>query len=559
LVVVGAGGQAALTALRTRAAVVSGCDDSVRALAPGTRVRLNGCAVDMFHVGFLVDADGTRSHRIVPVRPGWGSANAPGRVALALPSASATDPTALQSTARADSRSSKLADLDETTGVVWGQLNALPRALAEVPGFQHGLAADAMVVEAQPLSLVSRSAALVITGLLTLALGVFLFICRRRADRSGAEESVDGPPSVRWGLVAVGVLIGLTALWRGLNWYFDPMRAAAPAIVTPVAIPDATARASTPSTATLTDPPTREEIALLASSDPANRLLGADALLGRAVTADVMTVAEHALRNDPSPALEARLVCLKSRDQGPGSLDFLLSRFPRDRRALDWNLKPEVMCVLDALVARADEAPERVRDALMPAVYATNAATREKALRAFRLMNLPDIPAMLIAEANLSGGFQREAVSAALALGAIRHNPALVEGALRDTYTRPIVSHALLTDPHPNAARVVARAAAERAGDPELDHLAREREKHTHDVSAAMVEIVGDASEPEWKRVAATQHLRSLGEVGAIYELTALAPTLDPGDLKTTVDSTVRVLRERQAAGLRPQMRTLPQ
>jgi hypothetical protein len=415
-----------------------------------------------------------------------------------------------------------------------------------------------MVVEARPLSPVSRSAALVITGLLTLALGVFLFICRRRADLSGAEESVDEPPSVRWGLVAVGVLIGLTALWRGLNWYFDPMRAAAPAIATPVAIPDATARASTPSTSTLPNP-TREEIALLVSSDPANRLLGADALLGRAITADVMSVVEHALRNDPSPELEARLVCLKSRDRGPGSLDFLLSRFPRDRRALDWNLKPEVMCVLDALVARADEAPERVRDALMPAVYATNAATREKALRAFRLMNLPDIPAMLIAEANLSGGFQREALAAALALGAIRHNPALVEGALRDTYTRPIVSHALLTDPHPNAARVVARAAAERAGDPELDHLAREREKYTHDVSAAMVEIVGDASEPEWKRVAATHHLQSLGEVGAIYELMALAPTLGPGNLKTSVDSTVHVLRERQAAGLRPHMRTLPQ
>jgi hypothetical protein len=194
----------------------------------------------------------------------------------------------------------------------------------------------------------------------------------------------------------------------------------------------------------------------------------------------------------------------------------------------------------------------------MPAVYAANASTRNQVLHAFRRMDLPQIPAMLVAETSTSGPFQREALNAALALGAVRNNPALVARAIRDPYTRPFVKHELRIEPHDNAARIVADVWAERSVETELEELASEREKQMHDVSAALLEIVGNPSEPEDKRVGAARGLERLAEPGALHDLRAIVPTLESGRLMTAVNAAIHVLEERQKAGQRAQMRALP-
>lgn len=544
------------TALHARRAAASSCDESLRGLSPGTWVRLRGCGVDMFHAGFLDDPAGTRSHRVAPLRTSRGSAAEPGRVALAIPAASARDANVFRTTTRTDSPGSQVADLGETTGVVWGRLDTLPFRLVEVPGFDHGLAPDAIVIELRTVPALTRSAAVALAGFAGIALAVFTYRRSERASRPTARGRSPAPP-VRWGLVFIAVLVGVVALWRGLQVYFDPMRQPEWANAA-AAVPRATASKAEAAPTPGLPGPTREELALVGSTDSANQLKGADALLARAVTADLVAAVESALLRHPGPDLEARLVCLKSRFEGPETLEFLLARFPKDRMALDWNLKPDVACVLEALVTRVGEAPERIRDALMPAVYAGNASTRSQALRAFRMMDLPRIPAMLVAETSTPGPFQREALQAALALGAIRLHPALVAGAIRDPYTRPLVKQELRADPHANAARIVANVWAERSVESELEELAREREGQMHDVSAALLEIVVNPSEPEEKRAAAAHGLERLGETGALHDLRAFELTLESGRLKAAVDAAVRVLEEHRKAGQREQMRALP-
>jgi len=367
-------------------------------------------------------------------------------------------------------------------------------------------------------------------------------------------------PGIRWGLVLIGILVGIVALWSWLDWYFDPMRQNVQTIrAVADSPPPPPAGKGAPPPPTL-PPATREEIALLASGDPGNRLKAADALLGRAPTPDLVHAVDAALARHPDPNLEARLVCLKSRFEGPETLEFLLARFPKERRALDWNLPADVSCVLDALVARATDAPDRIVAALTPAIYASNAGTRQKALRAFRLLDLRQIPVPLIVEASTTGlPNQREALAAVVALGAVRLNPAAVAIGVRDPHTRSAVREELRINPHPNAARIVANVWAERSAESEYGFLARDREQGLHDVSAALLEILGKPSEPEIKRVAAAEHLGTLGEIGALHDLRELSPALETGRLKASIETTIAGLQERQKKGARAQMRSLPQ
>ena len=554
LVLLATGVPQTLTALRAGRAVVSSCDDALRGLSTGTWVRLQGCGIDMFHACLLEDTSRIRSHRVAPLRSSRGSADEPGRLALAVPLASAGDANVFSATTRTDSRDSQVADLHPTTGVVEGRLDVLPYRLVEVPGFDHGLALDAVLIEVRTAPALMRSGAFVGAGFVALALAVLSYRRSERASRPAARGASTARP-VRWGLVFTAVLVGFVALGRGLQWYFDPMRqpngrmrpcpsstsSKARAAVTP-GLPEAT----------------REELALLGSTDSANQLKAADTLLTRAVTPDLVAAVESALQRHPLPHIEERLVCLKSRFEGPEILEFLLARFPKDRSALTWTMTPDVTCVLNALVTRVDEAPERIRDALMPAVYADNATTQEQALRAFRRMDLPQIPAMLVAETSTPGPFQRQALNAALALGAVRNNPALVARAIRDPHTRPFVKQELRTHPHANAARIVANVWAERSIETELADLAADREKQMHDVSAALLEIVSNPSEPENTRVGAARGLEHLEETGALHDLRVLVSTLEPGRLMTAVNAAIHVLEEGQKFGRRAQMRALP-
>jgi hypothetical protein len=363
---------------------------------------------------------------------------------------------------------------------------------------------------------------------------------------------------VRWGLIFVTVLVGVVALSTGLGWYFDPKRQPDRAFTVPPAT--STQRVNARNARHLALPEaTREELALLDSSDSGNQLRGAELLRGRAVTPEVMTAVEAALSRTSSPELEARLICLESRFERPGMIEILLARFPKEGTEVAWNLKPELSCVLDALVNRTLEAPERVRAALMPALYSGNASVRERALAAFRMMDLPQIPPALLVEASTRGAaHQREALSGAVALGAVRHNPTLVANAIRDADMRHVVKEELRSSPHANAARIVANVWAERPDDSNYERLARDRELQLHDVSAALLEIVMDPPAPDGKRAAAAHQLELLKDVGPLHDLRELSPTLDPGPLKTAVESTIQTLEARLKSGRRSEMRTLP-
>jgi hypothetical protein len=550
------GAPPAFPALRARRAAESSCDASLGAMSPGRWVRLRGCGVDMFHAGFLDDGKGTRTHRVTPLRSPWGFAAEPGALGLAIPMALAGDTTTFSTTPRTDSAYSKTADLGETIGVVWGPAGARGHTLAEVAGFSHGLEPNALLIEMRQVPPLRPAAMLAGGGAVALLLAVatFLYRPREREERPLLESAPHR--DVRWGLVFTGLLVGVVALWGGLGWYFDPMRESRARVTTPAAT---RAPATPPRIPAATQaPPTEAELALLRSPDPANQRTGVDTLLARAITPEVVTAVEAALASRQAPDVEARLVCLKARFEGPNTVDFLLARFPRDRKQLAWNLDPGVSCVLDALVAHAAESPERIRDALLPAIYSGNGGTREKALTAFRRMDLPEIPAMLRAEAATPGPYRREALLAALALGALTHNPELVESAFKDSETRSAVVHTLRTDPRAVAARIVARGWVENSYDSTIERLAIDRDRQMNDVSAALVEVVGSEASADRARVTAARQLATLGEVGALSPLRHLALTLPPGELKTTVEATIGALDGRVAKGQRARMRELP-
>ena len=109
------------------------------------------------------------------------------------------------------------------------------------------------------------------------------------------------------------------------------------------------------------------------------------------------------------------------------------------------------------------------------------------------------------------------------------------------------------------AHRVLAGVWSDRPSEASYTQLARAREGLLHDVSAALVEIVRSPAAPESRRVAAARHLATLGEVGALRELSALNETVGGGDLKTAVEASIRELLERRRTGVRDQMRALPQ
>lgn len=366
---------------------------------------------------------------------------------------------------------------------------------------------------------------------------------------------------IRWGLVLVLTLVGLVGLWRGVGSYFDPINQSRPipgAATSAPAAPRAPSAPESPAVPSL-PLPTDAEIALLGSNDPGNQMKGAEMLTTRVVTPEVVAAVDAALQRRPAKDLEARLVCLKARFDGPEALEFALARFPTERKALSWNLEPEVSCLLNTLTARAGEAPDRVLEALMPAAYATNYSTRSLVLKAFRTMYLEQMPILLVTEASTAGSPNRhEALEAALALGAIRLNPELVSRALGDSATRSSVKQELKLEPHPNAARIVANVSTERAYESDLQQLERDKESETHDVSAALLEIVLNPSENEAKRAAAARQLELLKEVGPIHDLRALTATLESSRLKSSVDAAIKALAEQQRVGMRARMRTLP-
>jgi hypothetical protein len=346
----------------------------------------------------------------------------------------------------------------------------------------------------------------------------------------------------------VFLLVAVVALWRGIGWYFDPLTEANQQAAKVAATPRPVRRAPGVPGPPPLPAPTAEEIALLSSSDASNRLLGVDTLAMRATTPEAISAVEAALASNPQPAgFEQGLVCLKSRVESPDTIEFVLARFPTDEKAVRaFNPTRDVRCMLDVLADHAAEVPpDRVLTAMMPAVYSGNGQSRESALRAFRAIDVDEIPPILLVAASTDGApYHNEALQAALALGAIRLSPGLVAKAAR-SWTTDAVGVELKTSPHPNAARIVADVWSDRPDDRRLQLVAQDRERQHHDVSAGLLEIVLDSTRDDVKRTGAAQNLKVLAEVGTLRDLRAMIPSLTEGPLKASVVATVNVLEER--------------
>jgi hypothetical protein len=260
-------------------------------------------------------------------------------------------------------------------------------------------------------------------------------------------------------------------------------------------------------------------------------------------------------RSSPTSAA-APAAALAAPSKSNASLDQLLARVPRDRRAFDGTLSADLSDTIDALITHANDAPEQIRDALMPAMYSTNDTTRRKVLTAFRSMNLSRIPSALIAEASGKGPFQRQAFEAALALGARRTNPELLIAGSRKDSTSLLVQQELRLNTDDASARILARIWVDGA-DFEFARIANAREKSSHDISAALLEIVLDNKQPETRRTQAAYRLGTLNEVGALPPLRTFSMSLAPGVLKQSLDNTVDRLDLLRRQGRAPQMRAL--
>jgi hypothetical protein len=543
-----------LTTIRARGAGISYCDTALAAAPEGTWVRLSKCGADMFHASFLRDAANGRVWRLVPLRPPAGYAGEPSALAVAVPAESASDPGVFPIRPAAHSAESAIADLDDTYAVVGRRLDVSTAPLDRVEGFDHGLAAAATVIELRhvpPLATHSVRAALA-AALITAACVVLVW---RPRERTSTAEFRERRP-VRWGLVLLAVIVGVLGLGRGLQWYLDPARTAD---TTQVAADTGAISPLTPEPPPQqpAPPATAAELALLSSPDRGNRLTAATTLRARAITPELISAVDQALAASPDRDLEIQLICLKSRFENDGSLDFLIGRMPADRDAMMRARDEDTGCVVDALTRRIREAPERISTALVPAAFASNPGIRTKALGAFRLIDVP-VPPMVIADASTpASGHRHQALRAAIAFGALEKHPAVIDAGLRDESTRSAVTHELCTSPHHNAARMVANAWLDlRAA--EVDGLAMGREREQHDVSAALLEVALDTHQHETRRAAAAAHIASLGEVGAIHELRRLGQSLVPGPLKDAADAAVAALEKQQAGGAIPRMRALP-
>jgi hypothetical protein len=582
---------AAAAALRSRRAFVTACENIPEAVPTGARVRLTGCGTRVFNSSLLTDSAGRGVRQLIPLwridveaRKAFTPSHsvkliplAPSRIALAFPIAPIDGDTGFRLKQRGGLYPDGLQEVVETTGVIMARTGTSSHRVAEVLGAEAGLADGAVVIDLRTPPDLSSAAWRSAIGLVILGFAWLLFsrgmpelpafakVPITSLPRRSSSTSPPKSSEVKWGRVAVFTLVGVVALARGIFWYFDPLREAraleAARVGPPAAVdgssPAAISSAARASSEPALPAPTSEEIALLGSVHPSNQMRGIELMNARAVTPEMVSAVELALQNPSSPDIEAKLICLQTRFDSPESLERMIARAPSDRRAFGWNMSADITCTINALARRAGEAPERIRDALMPAAFAANAGTRNKVLAAFKTMDLPELPPALVVEASAESSSRREAVAAALALGAVRLNPELVAAAARDPDTAALVREALRTDKSDAAARLVARTWTDVVSNSEFARLAVEREAQSHDVSAALLEMVLDSTRTDIQRQEAAIGLGMLTEVGPLPPLRKLSGELASGELKTYVDRAIEALDRQRARGRTPQMRAL--
>lgn len=293
------------------------------------------------------------------------------------------------------------------------------------------------------------------------------------------------------------LLLGLTLLWRGLQWYdgYLARQSATPRLaVSPRPAPTPRPKP------TPTPTPTPRPVSACLSVPPGEDEIG------------------------------AAIAALAKEDAiWPGSVDHAL-------------------CLVEALGGRATEDPDRIRDALIPYAFSLPGRLRGAALAGLSKVPLRHMTPRL-REASEGAVSASMPVRAALVLGLDEETaPDLVEEWLAspEPSAQSAIRTHLVTSPKRAAAAFIADRLAREPGREGMVRLAKAREEKAHDVSDALADVALDEARPAYERQAALEALGSLGDP-------AILPRLEP--LRSAADPSLRAYAEAATAALRSRRR----
>lgn len=320
------------------------------------------------------------------------------------------------------------------------------------------------------------------------------------------------------------LLVAIAAFWCGLELYRGYLARLSRG-------PTPTGPTTTAALPAVPGPPgplpeaTRKELDALQSTDFYTREQACWTLRERRVTEAYRGAVEQAASRPENQGLKALLACLRARFPEREALEAALQSLPKEESGYRM-YGPGLACLLRVVGERADEAPERIRDILLPAAVGGNFSNREVAIRGLERIDLPTLPDWLVqrAQSDPNGRRRELALEAAIALGAGELDLDLLEQALSDPSdsVQRAASRGLVDSRQSAAARMIARRLLDEPESRERLGLLRSREQSQHDVSAALAEVALDETAPVERRQTALSILGTHGDPGAVSLLEPL-------------------------------------
>ena len=342
------------------------------------------------------------------------------------------------------------------------------------------------------------------------------------------------------------LLLGLTLLWRGLQWYDDYLAriSAGPRVASVPGPPQPSATPTPVPTAEPVPPPTAEEIEALAAPGEAAQWAAVDVLLKRQVTAEL--AAAVAAVGPANSAIAQRLDCLRARAPGEPAIDLAVEQLAAFDAVWPSNVD-HALCLVEVLAARAVEQPDRIRDALIPYAMSYPGRLRSAALEGLTKLPLGEMSPKL-QEASAQAVSASFPVGAALALGLDEDTaPELVEEWLQspEPSASSVIRRHLVGSPKRSAAVFIALRLVLDPGNPELLGLARARGEKAGDVSDALADIALDEARALHERQAALELIGTTGQPATLARIEPLVAASDTA-LRSYAEAAVAALRARR-------------
>jgi hypothetical protein len=273
--------------------------------------------------------------------------------------------------------------------------------------------------------------------------------------------------------------------------------------------------------------PTEAELRGLRAPTVAARSRAVDRMFERQPTPDMAREVATAARTTRDTGIRRKLDCLRA---WAGDVDALvagIARLPDDAGGYGKGLDPTQRCLLDVVSRRAAEAPAPAAEALAVIALAGTDAEQEKARAGLARTGVDARPrAIESALQSEDAGERARAYRAALALGALARDPALVEACLADAEASAACRDEALAAPA--AMRLLAGAIAGQEEDEHLWALVEERGL-ADDLWPALVGVARDRERPAEERTRALELLADAGDPAVAVDLAPMVgETGDP-------------------------------